>query len=276
MTATGGADQLPADRRPALVLLRRDGAVATVQLNRPDALNTMTAGLLEELLVVLEEVHDNPEVQVLVLSGTGRAFCAGGDLRAGVGGAVGGPPPLASQSRRLRTFMRVVQLLRSMPAVTVAAVHGACAGAGLSLACATDLRICQEGSKFATAFLGVGLSGDFGGTWLLPRVVGGGRARDLYLLPRTVAAEEALAIGLVSQVCPDVHQRAQEVAAELAARAPVALRQIKATLNDAEELGLSALLDLEADRHSGCAATLDAAEATQAFLQHREPVFEGR
>ena len=257
------------------VLVDVDGPLATVRLNRPDALNAMTAGLLEELLVALEDLADG-HVRVVVLTGAGRAFCAGGDLRAGVGGAVAGPPPAGAQERRLRTFMRVSQLLRTMPAVTVAAVNGACAGAGLSLALAADLRVAATTARFATAFLNAGLSGDFGGTWLLPRVVGSGRARDLYLRPKPVDATEALAIGLVSEVADDALVRAHEIAAELLAQAPLALLAIKQNLNDGDDLGLEAALDLEAARHTACAATDDAAEATAAFLEHRAPVFEGR
>jgi 2-(1,2-epoxy-1,2-dihydrophenyl)acetyl-CoA isomerase len=257
------------------VLVDVVGPLATVSLNRPEALNAMTAELLEQLLTALEELADG-RVRVVVLTGAGRAFCAGGDLRAGVGGAVAGPPPVASQERRLRTFMRISQLLREMPAATVAAVNGACAGAGMSLALACDLRVAARAARFTTAFLGVGLSGDFGGTWLLPRVVGGGRARDLYLRPRPLDAAEALAVGLVSEVADDVLARAHEVAAELLAQPPLALAAVKQNLNDADRVGFEAALDREAARHTACAATQDAAEATTAFLEHRRPVFEGR
>ena len=224
----------------------------------------------------MEAIADDDSVRVVVISGAGRAFCAGGDLREGVGGGVGGPPPITSQTRRLRTYMRTVQLIRSMPAVTIAAVHGACAGAGLSIACAADLRICQSDSKFNTAFLAAGLSGDFGGTWLLPRIVGGGRARELYFNPTSFGADKALAIGLVSEICDDVKLRAEEIGTELLGRAPLALRRMKQNLNDAEEFGLSALLDSEAERHTYCAASQDAEEATAAFLDHRDPVFRDR
>ena len=262
--------------REPLVLVEVDGALATVRLNRPEALNAMTAELLEDLLAALEVLADDGSVRVVVLTGAGRAFCAGGDLRAGVGGAVAGPPPLAAQERRLRTFMRAAQLLRAMPAVTIAAVNGACAGAGLSLALAADLRVAATTARFSTAFLTVGLSGDFGGTWLLPRVVGGGRARDLYLRPRPVDATEAFAVGLVTEVAEDALARAHEVAAELLAQPPLALLAVKQNLNDADDLGFGAALDREAARHTACAATSDAAEATAAFLGHRAPEFHGR
>lgn len=251
------------------------GAVARLVLNRPESLNTMTASFLDDFLQTLEQVAENPNVRVVIIIGAGRAFCAGGDLKAGVGGGVGGEPPLASQARRLRTYMRSVQLIRSMQAVTIAAVRGACAGAGLSIACAADLRLAQTDARFNTAFLSAGLSGDFGGTWLLPRIVGGGRARELYLNPVPFGADKALAIGLVSEVVEDVSLRANEYAAEMLLRPPLALTRIKQNLNDAEELPLASLLDMEAERHSWCATTEDAAEATAAFIQRRPAVFTG-
>jgi 2-(1,2-epoxy-1,2-dihydrophenyl)acetyl-CoA isomerase len=259
-----------------LVEVEVSGARATIRLNRPDVLNTMTADLLTELLEAVESLAADTSVRVVVLTGAGRAFCAGGDLRAGVGGAVAGPPPLAAQERRLRTFMRVVQLLHDSPAIVLAAINGACAGAGLSLALAADLRICSPWARFSTAFLAAGLSGDFGGTWLLTRVVGAGLARELYLRSAIVDAERALAVGLVSEVCDDVLGRAHELAAELLGRAPLALRAVKQNLNDAETETFATLLDREAARHTACVATDDAAEATAAFLERRQPRFTGR
>ncbi len=247
-----------------------------MRLNRPDALNALTADMAQELVEVLERAVGDPTVRVLVLSGAGRAFCAGGDLRQGVGGGVAGGPPVGAQERRLRTLMRSAQLLHDAPVITIAAVNGACAGAGLSLALATDLRICSPTARFSTAFLAVGLSGDFGGTWLLPRVIGPARARELYLRPGPFGAEHALAIGLVSEVADEVGSRASDLAAELIGRPPVALRAIKQNLNDAEHLSFAELLDLEAARHTACSATEDAAEATAAFLHRRPPTFVGR
>ena len=267
-------EQPAEDGRPVRVEV--EGALATVRLNRPGSLNAMTADLLDDLLAALEVLADDRSVRVVVLTGAGRAFCAGGDLRAGVGGAVAGPPPLAAQERRLRTFMRAAQLLRRMPAITVAAVNGACAGAGLSLALAADLRVCSRSTRFSTAFLSVGLSGDFGGTWLLPRIVGAGRARDLYLRPRPVDAVEALAIGLVSAVADDAVDLAREVAGGLLAQPPLALLAVKQNLNDADDVDFATALDREAVRHTACVATDDAAEATAAFLEHRSAHFVGR
>lgn len=252
--------------------------VAQLTLNRPDAMNTMTPPFLDDVLAQLEKVADDDAIRVLILTGAGRAFCAGGDLKRGPGGAVAGDPPLASQTRRLRNFMRSSQLLRGMPKITIAAINGACAGAGLSWACATDLRFASSKARFATAFRNAGLSGDFGGTWLLPRIVGAGRARELYLRSRPITAAEAQEIGLVSDVHEpdDLMGAVGDVARDLADAAPLALPLIKQNLNDAGEIGFAEALDREAARHSAMVATEDGAEAARAFTEKRQPNWSGK
>lgn len=255
-----------------------DDGVAQLTLNRPDAMNTMTPAFLDDVLAQLEKVADDPAVRVLILTGAGRAFCAGGDLKRGPGGSVAGDPPLASQTRRLRNFMRSSQLLRDMPKITIAAINGACAGAGLSWACAADLRFASNKARFVTAFRNAALSGDFGGTWLLPRIVGSGRARDLYLRSKPVTAQEALEMGLISSVEePDnLLPTVLDIARDLAAAAPLALPLIKQNLNDADEIGFAEALDREARRHSALVATADGAEAARAFTEKRQPNWSGR
>ncbi|AUM75755.1 enoyl-CoA hydratase/isomerase family protein [Paracoccus jeotgali] len=252
--------------------------VAQLTLNRPDAMNTMTPAFLDDVLAQLERVTDDPTIRVMILTGAGRAFCAGGDLKRGPGGAVAGDPPLASQTGRLRNFMRSSQLLRDMPKITISAINGACAGAGFSWACATDLRFASSKARFATAFRNAGLSGDFGGTWLLPRIVGGGRARDLYLRSKPITAQEALDMGLVSGIEePDVLLDAVlEIARDLAAAAPLALPLIKQNLNDADEISFAEALDREARRHSSMVATADGTEAARAFTEKRQPKWTGK
>ena len=260
-----------------LVLYGAEAGVATVTLNRPDRLNTMTDALLEALLSTLERAAGDEEVRVVILTGAGRAFCAGGDLAEGVGGGVGGAGDIESAVGNLRRFMRTAQLLHEMPKPTIAAIKGACAGAGLSLACAADLRYAATSTVFNTAFLGVGLSGDFGGTWTLTRIVGTAHAREAYLLAERFGAEEAERVGLVSKVVPDeeLTDEVSAIAERLAAAPPIALRSIKANLNDALQLDFSTALDREADRHIRSGRTDDAREATSAFLEKRPPVFRG-
>jgi 2-(1,2-epoxy-1,2-dihydrophenyl)acetyl-CoA isomerase len=262
--------------REPLVLTSVHHGVATVLLNRPERLNSMTAGLLEETLTAVETLAHDRRVRVVVLSGAGRGFCAGGDLAAGLE-EINGPPPLTSQAGRLRRYMRISQLLHYMPQVTIAAVNGPCAGAGLSLALACDLRFAAAGARFNTAFLGAGVTGDFGGTWLATRCLGGATARRLFLLSERLDADEALRLGLVSHVVPDEGFLAavQGVAAELASRAPLALLGMKANLNDAEWQDFPRHLDVEATRHAASAATADAAEAAAAFGEKRTPQFTG-
>ncbi|WP_415183193.1 enoyl-CoA hydratase/isomerase family protein [Phaeovulum sp.] len=258
---------------PNCLLTTVEDGVAQLVLNRPDAMNTMTPDFLEEVLSTLEAVANDDAIRVLIVTGAGRAFCAGGDLKRGPGGAVAGDGPLASQTRRLRTYMRTSQLLRDMPKITISAINGACAGAGFSWACATDLRYAAKHARFATAFRNAALSGDFGGTWLLPRIVGAGRARELYLRSQPIDAAQALEIGLISGIeeAENLLPVVIGIARDLAAAAPLALPLIKRNLNDADEIGFAEALDREAARHSAMVATKDGTEAALAFTEKRKP-----
>ncbi len=257
------------------VLYEDEDGVATITLNRPERLNAMNAELLQGTLEALERAGADESVRVVILTGAGRGFCSGGDL--GARGTLGDGPP-SSRIRVLRTYERSSQLLREMPKVTVAAVNGPCAGAGLSWACAADLRYAAASARFITAFLNAGLSGDFGGTWTLPRIVGRAKAREMYLLSEAVSAQEAERLGLVSKTLPDDEfmPYVRTIARKLADSAPVTLRYIKQNLNDADHLSFSALLDAEAVRHVTSGTTEDAREAGLAFMEKRTPTFKGR
>lgn len=260
------------------VLLERDGAVAALTLNRPARLNAMTGDLLDELLGAVEGAVSDPAIRVVTITGAGRGFCAGGDMDGFARGDLVEDVPLSAQVGRLRQHMRIVQLLRDSDVVSVAGVNGACAGAGLSLALACDLRVASVTAVFRAAFLDAGLSGDFGGTWLLPRVVGTGRASWMYLLNERVSASDALSMGLVTGLYP-ADKLAEAVAAiahQLAAKAPIALRSIKRNLIDSAYLDLATACDREADRHIRCGRTDDALEAARAFVEKREPTFLGK
>jgi 2-(1,2-epoxy-1,2-dihydrophenyl)acetyl-CoA isomerase len=259
------------------VLYRVDGPIATVTLNRPDRMNTMSVELLEQVTEVLERAADDDSVRVLVMTGSGRAFCAGGDLNRFAQGQ-DGTVPVRSRIGQLRTAMRTSQLLAEMPKPTIAAINGACAGAGLAWACAADLRYCAESARFNTAFLTAGLSGDFGGTWTLPRIVGPAKARELYLLPEKFDGRRAEEIGLVNRCVPDeaLTKEVDRVAQRLAAAAPLAVAAIKANFNDSLTDTFAQHLDREADRHTRCMHTEDAQEAAAAFLEKRPPQFHGR
>jgi 2-(1,2-epoxy-1,2-dihydrophenyl)acetyl-CoA isomerase len=257
------------------------GPLAIVRFNRPERLNAIDGDVIESLIEHLEQVAEDRRVRAVILTGTGRGFCAGGDLHGLQAGSNRPPPPPRAdeeQVERMLQLTRASTLLHEMPKVTIAAVNGPCAGAGLSLACAADLRIAAESAVFATAFLRAGQTGDYGGTWLLPRLVGPGKARELFFLGDRIDAEEAVRIGLVNRVVPDedLLPVAQAVAEQVAAAAPLTLAGLKANLNDADYLRLDDLMRAEAVRFTRNRSTRDSLEAVNAFLDKRAPTFEGR
>src|ERR1700722_10236969 len=252
------------------------GPVATVRLTRPDRLNAMTEELIGGVLACLEQATADDAIRAVVLTGAGRGFCAGGDL--GAMGEFAGLRTEEASRAELRRLHRTTELLHEMPKVTIAAVNGPCAGAGLSLACAADLRIAAQSAVFATAFLRAGQTGDYGGTWLLPRLVGPGKARELFFLGERIDANEAERIGLVNRVVPDEELLpvARAIAEQAAVAAPLAFASLKANLNDADDLRLEELMREEAVRFTRNRSTRDSAEAVRAFLDKRPPTFEGR
>jgi 2-(1,2-epoxy-1,2-dihydrophenyl)acetyl-CoA isomerase len=264
--------------KSACVLYEAEAGVATVTLNRPDRLNAMNEELLEATLGTLERAASDETVRAVILTGSGRGFSAGGDLSAGPGGGIGGDARRETRIGILRRFVRTSQLLHDMPKVTIAAVNGPCAGAGLSWACACDLRYGATSAVFKTAFLSAGLSGDFGGTWTLSRIIGPAKARELYLLSDRVSAEAAYGLGLISGLYADdqLMPMVRGVAAKIVSSAPLAMRAIKENLNDAEVLSFADVLDNEVRRHVGCIESEDGAEAATAFVEKRTPIFVGR
>ncbi|MGZ4646775.1 MAG: enoyl-CoA hydratase [Blastococcus sp.] len=255
-------------------LERRDG-VGTITLDRPDRLNALSSELLTQLLAAVEEAVSDESLRVLVLTGAGRAFCVGGDLQSFAARGEVADVPAGRAEGDLRHVMRTSQLLRESRLISVAAINGACAGAGLSLALACDLRLASASAVFRTAFIAAGLSGDFGGTWLLPRLLGEARAKELYLLNEKVSAEEALRLGLVCRLFPDADFGVDvaTVATELVGRAPLALRSMKQNLTDAAQISFPEACDREVVRHVRCSRSPDASEAAGAFLERRPPVF---
>jgi 2-(1,2-epoxy-1,2-dihydrophenyl)acetyl-CoA isomerase len=233
------------------VRLETSGGVAHVTLNRPERLNALNTGLLGALTETLEGVAGDPATRVVILSGAGRAFSAGGD-RDETGEPWGAG--LEADTALLRRFMESSLLLHEMDAVTIAAVNGPCAGGALALACACDLRYASESARFVTAFARVGLSGDFGGTATMGWVLGPAKARELYLLSAVVEAPEAERIGLVTEVLADDNliPHVRRVAEHLLTAAPGALVAMKRNLNDGLRLPLAEVLDREAERQVRC------------------------
>lgn len=262
----------------AAVTVEVSGAVATLTLNRPERRNSFSDGLVLDALTAVEQLIETPEVRVLVLTGAGKHFSVGGDLDSfAAGGFSGNDAALETSVRELLRGTQLSVQLRESRLVTIAAVRGACAGAGLSIAAACDLRIASDTAVFRTAFLDAGLSGDFGGTWLLTRLLGEAKAKELFMLNEKLDATEALRIGLVTRVVSDSEllARALILAEQLAAKPPIALRHIKQNLTETTPDFLLANAE-EARRNVLSGRTADAVEAATAFLEKRAPVFTGR
>jgi 2-(1,2-epoxy-1,2-dihydrophenyl)acetyl-CoA isomerase len=249
----------------------KDGPVATLTLNRPDRMNAMTNRMVLETGRALVQAAEDPELRVLVLTGAGRSFCPGADLQGVASGSI-------NEDRLRPEDFRVPVQLHNLPAVTVAAVNGACAGAGLGWALACDLRVAARSAKFNTAFLDVGVAGDMGGPWSLGHLVGRAKARELYFLPEKFDADEALRIGMVNRVADDDAFPAEVdlVVDRLRSAAPIALRTMKANFLDAERMDLAAFVGVETERHTRMFTTEDTREAFAAKVEKRAPRFVGR
>ena len=259
-----------------------DGAVGVVTLNRPERRNALSDEMLRALGDVLEAFETDPAVRCVVVTGAGGAFCAGGDVKgmaernSGSGGQASIDEVIAAQRLSQRATSG---RLWSMPKPTIACIPGAAAGAGLSIALSCDLRYAAAGAVLTTAFARVGFAGDYGGTWFLPRLVGPAKAKELYYLSERVSAEEAESLGIVNAVFPadDLTEAVMGVARRLAAGPAVAYRYMKENLNRAVAGGdVMDCLDLEVTHHVHTGLTHDHREAARAFVEKREPRFEGR
>lgn len=254
------------------------GPIATITLRNADRRNALSTRLLGELEDTLHRIEESPDLRVVVLTGSGSAFCVGADLAAAPGTRTLRRDSVAADSARLRRAARVAQQLHELPQLTLAAINGACAGAGLSLALAMDLRIASESAVFNTAFLSAGLSGDLGGIWFLTQAFGAARARELFLMPGRLSARRAVELGLVTEIGADAEfaELTESYAVRLASTAPVAARAMKQNLLDAATTTLDEYLGHETERMVRSFHTADAREAAAAFLERREPAFSGR
>jgi 2-(1,2-epoxy-1,2-dihydrophenyl)acetyl-CoA isomerase len=263
------------------LLATLDEGVAILTLNRPQARNAMSGEMNAALQTMLADFEVNPEVKAVVLTGAGKGFCAGGDVkgmaRSGDGTVGENTIDGAIHQQRLNQRATAGKLFK-MPKPTLAALPGAAAGAGLSLALACDMRIMSSNAILTTAFAKVGFSGDYGGTYFMTQLVGSAKARELYYFSERVNAEEALQLGLTNWVCePEaLLERTVEIAQRLATGPTVAYRYMKENLNRAMSGDVDECLDLEATHHVHCGQTEDHKEAAKAFVEKREPVFKGR
>jgi 2-(1,2-epoxy-1,2-dihydrophenyl)acetyl-CoA isomerase len=264
------------DTAAATVLTRRASGVLTVTLNRPDSLNAFTRQLHAELAEALRGAERDGEVRVVVLTGAGRAFCAGQDLKEARRAGEAGQPRL---SGLLRTHYNVlVKRLRTIEKPVIAAVNGVAAGAGLGMALACDLRIASSSASFVSAFSAIGLVPDSGTFYHLPRLVGWARAMELMLTSDRVSADEALQLGLVNRVVPadSFEAGVRDLANRLASGPTLAYALIKRGLNRSLGADLDTVLEMEAQYQSVAGESHDFQEGVTAFLEKRKPRFQGR
>jgi 2-(1,2-epoxy-1,2-dihydrophenyl)acetyl-CoA isomerase len=264
------------DSDSTVLTVEESGGVRTLTMNRPDAFNSLTVELKQALLAQVQRAAGDESVRAVVLTGSGRAFCAGQDLREHAALLdAGDPEPLSTVSEH---YNPLVSALAGLPKPTIAAVNGMAAGAGASLAFACDLRVAAGSAQFLMAFAKVGLSVDSGTSWTLPRLVGYGRAMEMVLLAEPVDAEHALATGLVNRVVADGQTLtvAQQLAGRLAAGPTAAYAKIKEAMAAAATADLPEALSVEAGTQAEAAATADHREGVAAFLAKRDPQFTGR
>jgi enoyl-CoA hydratase/carnithine racemase len=252
----------------------RDG-VAAITLNRPDAMNSLTVEMKVALRAAVDMAAGDDTVRAVLLTGAGRAFCAGQDLREHAAALEAGKGLAGTVHDH---YNPIVRTITSMRKPVVAAVGGVAAGAGASLAFACDLIVASERASFATAFTKIGLAPDSGMSWTLQRLVGRAKAAELLMLAEPVPAARALELGLVNQVAPadQLDSVARTLAGRLAVGPTAAYAAVKDALDHAATHELSAALDKEAELQDALAATADHVAATRAFLKKEQPVFEGR
>lgn len=256
------------------ILLDVHGAVARITLNRPDAANGLTLDMTRELMQTAIRVDEDPGVRAIVLTGAGKLFCAGGDLKsfAGFGDGVG------AVLKEMTAYLHAaISRLARGNAPVICAVNGTAAGAGMSLAVAGDLAIASESAKFTMAYTAAGLSPDGSSTFFLPRLIGMRRTQELMLTNRRLSAAEALDWGLVNRVVPadEVVKQTEELAEQLASGATGAYGVVKKLLAQSFNESLETQMDAEAVGIAGCSMTPDGKEGIQAFIEKRAPVFKG-
>lgn len=251
--------------------------VATLTLNRPERLNALGDTLREDLYDGLLKAGSDPDVGAIVITGAGRGFCSGGDVKSmSEREQSGAAPPVMERYAPLRD--RIVLAMRDCPKPIVAAINGAAAGAGMNLALACDIRIASSAAKFSQAFVKRGLAPDWGGSWFLPRIVGSAKACELIFTGDTIDAARALELGLVNAVVApeELMTEANKLAGRIAAGPPVAIALSKRAIYHNEEVDLRAGLEFETFAQTLCRDTEDSKEGVRAFMEKRAPVFRGR
>lgn len=259
------------------ILIHVENKVATLTFNRPDKLNALNRELVTQSTACLKQWSRDAQIGAIVVTGSGRAFCAGGDV-GNMAKGVGASASLEEQIDGLREAQELSWLLYNMPKPTIAAVNGYAMGAGLGLCLACDLRVASESAKFGTAYAKVGFGGDFGTTWLLARSVGAAKAKEMFFLSDVIDAAEAYRLGMVNCVtsADQLAARAGEMASRIAHGPLTSYRYMKANVNQAMNSDMRTLLDREAETHLRCGQTEDHQEGVRAFMEKRPPNFSGR
>jgi 2-(1,2-epoxy-1,2-dihydrophenyl)acetyl-CoA isomerase len=258
-----------------VLLESREASVVTLTMNRPDRLNALNNDLSTALNDALARISADDSVNVVILTGAGRAFCAGGDLAAiGKGRALG---DVSELEPILRTGMQAVLKMRTMPQPVIAAVNGPAAGAGMNLALAADIRIAVEDAVFGQNFVKVGLFPDYGGIYFLPQLVGPSKAAELFYTGDMIDASTALRLGLVNHVfsADQFHTGVQSLAAKIAVGPQVSIRAIKQTVFASEKDALVQALEKEVEHQMKCFHSDDCLEGIRAFFEKRPPSFRG-
>ena len=249
--------------------------IATLTFHRPEKLNALSQQLISDSIATLRAWSIDPAIGVIIVTGSGRAFCAGGDVSSM---AKDTGRPLEESIDGLRAWQELSWLLYSSPKVTIAAVNGFAMGAGLGVCLACDLRVASDKAKFGTAYAKVGYGGDFGTTWLLTHYAGAPKAKELMFLGDMLDAAEAHRLGLINRVVPhdQFEEEVRQWAARIAAGPLTSFRYMKANINLATHTDFRTLLDREAETHMRCGQTNDHKEGVRAFLEKRPPQFTGR
>lgn len=255
-------------------------AVGIITLNRPDQMNALSGDMNKIIREALVDWSINPAIGAVVITGEGRAFCAGGDVSSMAKGKEIGGAEVGIEEKidLLRFGQEICWTLHSMPKATIAAVNGFAVGAGLGLALSCDLRISSDKAKYGTAYAKVGYGGDYGTTWQLTQLVGEAKAKEMFFLPDIIDAAEAHRINLVNRVVEHDNLKAQtmEAAIRIANGPRISYRYMKENINLATRQDFRTILDREAMTHIRCGETEDHKEGAQAFVEKRAPVFKGR
>jgi 2-(1,2-epoxy-1,2-dihydrophenyl)acetyl-CoA isomerase len=261
-----------------VVLLEVSDAVATVTLNRPSVLNALDLSMAEELAMTIQACKDDDNVRALVLTGAGRGFCAGGDMKAAWKHHQEGKDARRYFRDLTVPLHRAITDMRLMEKPVIGAINGAAGGGGMSLAMACDLRLSASSAKFKQAYTSIGLTPDLGWTAIVPQIVGVAKALELLLTDPILEASEALALGLVHEIVPDdkLRERVREVSAQLAHGPTTAFAGAKKLVNSALFPTLETQLERERQQLMMQAGTKDFLEGVSAFLQRRNPTFQGR